>query len=401
MRIQIGLIVAVLTACGVEPDQAGYDDDGGKADGAGAKLRPVTHEERLQYLAKAQLWTPTDIAGKDLRRGPLGAVGYEATPQVTMPCRFVEPEEDKPGGNTPKFLCERAVDKKIVKVKYSRDDLELNRGLAVNGEVYAEAMSTRLFWALGFYADRGYATKVYCAGCPSADPFSIYSGVQSSRLSVREFRNTLVEEKLSGKKIEECVELDEDDPNKCEKTKEDQGWSWTELTTYSRAPVEHIDAVRLLAAFVQHNDNKPAQQRLLCTEIAKDGSCARSVALVQDLGVTFGNKTLFSYHKADLDEWRQEAVWKDPEKCQANLSVHGISGADLSHPIVSEAGRQFLAGLLTQLTDAQIEDLFRGSRVVHQDIEVTEPAQHEAIIAAWVAAFKDKRRQLVDHVCPH
>lgn len=401
MRNQLGLLAALLAAsCAIEPaEMSGEDFDGdGKADGAGPKLRPVTQAERLQYLSKATLWEPRDMAKLNLRQGPLGAVGYEAMPQVTMPCRFVEPEEETPGGKSPKFLCERTVDHKIVKVKYSRDELPGNRDLPVNGETFGEPLGTRLFWALGFFADRNYTTKVYCADCPSGDPWSIYNGGESSRLSLREFRTALVEDKLPGKKIEECVKRSETDPSKCEETREDQGWSWDELTANSKAPREQVDALRLLAAFVQHADNKAANQRMLCTKIAADGSCAQSVAFVQDLGVSFGAKSLFSYDKAKLDAWRQQAVWRDRAKCQANLSVHPAGG--LEHPIVTEAARRFLADLMIQLTDLQIEDLFRGSRVDHRDPTVSDPAQRDLIIAEWVAVFKDKRRQLVDHVCP-
>jgi hypothetical protein len=398
MHVRLAIITAVLaTSACVGVDDA-EDLDGDKADGVGPKLRPVTAEDRLEYLAQAEIWQPTEVATKDLRRGPLGAVGYEADPQVSMPCRFVEPEEETPGGKSPKYLCERAVDQKIVKVKYSRDELAVNASLDINGEVYGEPLGTRLFWALGFFADRNFTTKTFCQNCPSGDPFAVYSGSQQSRVSLREFRNTLVEDKLAGKKIEECTRRADDDPSKCEQTKEDQGWSWDELVARSRAPRVQIDALRLLAAFVQHADNKAANQRLLCVEVAADGRCARSVAFAQDLGTTFGARTLFSYDKAKLSAWRGVAVWKDPAKCQANLRIH--ASGTLSDPVVTEASRRFLADLMIQLTDAQIEDLFRGSRVDRQDPSITDPAQRDAIIADWVAVFKDKRAQLVNHTCP-
>src|SRR6185503_12370847 len=139
---------------------------------------------------------------------------------------------------------------------------------------------------------------------------------------------------------------------------------WDELAKNSRAPREQVDALRLLAAFVQHMDNKATNQRLVCVEIAADGTCKRSLALVQDLGTSFGARTLFGFDKAKLDAWRNVPVWKDPAKCQANLAIHATTlGGDLSDPVVSEAGRRFLADRLSQLSDAQIADLFAGSRV--------------------------------------
>ena len=37
----------------------------------------------------------------------------------------------------------------------------------------------------------------------------------------------------------------------------------------------------------------------------------------------------------------------------------------LDKPVISEAGRAFLAGLLAQLSDAQLHDLFDVSRMLH------------------------------------
>ena len=40
---------------------------------------------------------------------------------------------------------------------------------ASNNEIYAEVASTRLMWALGFYADSWFPVFVTCNNCP-ADP---------------------------------------------------------------------------------------------------------------------------------------------------------------------------------------------------------------------------------------
>ena len=57
--------------------------------------------------------------------------------------------------------------------------------------------------------------------------------------------------------------------------------------------------------FVQHTDNKAAQQRLVCLDDKAEekaeekagephGSCAKPLMLVNDLGQTFGRSNLFS-----------------------------------------------------------------------------------------------------------
>ena len=47
-----------------------------------------------------------------------------------------------------------------------------------------------------------------------------------------------------------------------------RGWSWSELDLVNAeaggAPREQRDALRLLAVFFQHTDNKPANQRIVC-----------------------------------------------------------------------------------------------------------------------------------------
>ena len=63
-------------------------------------------------------------------------------------CAFSYP--DKPlTGVTPKFECD-VVPGDVVKVKYGEN----------NGEVFAEVVASRLFWALGFHRDRMYPVRV-------------------------------------------------------------------------------------------------------------------------------------------------------------------------------------------------------------------------------------------------
>ena len=69
----------------------------------------------------------------------------------------------------------------------------------------------------------------------------------------------------------------------------------------------------------------------------------------------------------------------------------------LKDPVISEEGRKFLAGLLTQLTDQQLRDLFEVARFGRRSL----PDQPAATIDQWVAAFKKKRTEIVSHSCPN
>jgi hypothetical protein len=102
-----------------------------------------------------------------------------------------------------------------------------------------------------------------------------------------------------------------------------------------------------------------------------------------------------------LDTWAQVAVWKDPARCVAELK--GSFTGSLSDPKISEAGRAFLAGLLIQLTDAQLRDLFETARVKRRSSDPSSDPDKEtppARVSEWVTAFKAKRAQIVDQRCP-
>ena len=53
-----------------------------------------------------------------------------------------------------------------------------------------------------------------------------------------------------------------------------------------RRTLEQVDALRLLAVFMQHTDTKPRQQRLLCLPggLTADGVCERPFLLLHDRG---------------------------------------------------------------------------------------------------------------------
>ena len=68
-------------------------------------------------------------------------------------------------------------------------------------------------------------------------------------------------------------------------------------------------------------------------------------------------------------------------------------------PQIGEAGRQFLANLLAQMTDQQLRDLFGVARVDRRSRKPNS-AEPPASVDEWVAAFKAKRDQIVNTRCP-
>ena len=107
--------------------------------------------------------------------------------------------------------------------------------------------------------------------------------------------------------------------------------------------------------------------------------------LMNDVGLTFGRANLANTNlvgSMNLELWSQTPVWKDDAACVGNLP-RSLTGT-LKDPVISEDGREFLADLLAQLSDAQLHDMFEAARV--------DPD-------AWTRAFKAKRQQIVDRRC--
>jgi hypothetical protein len=338
-----------------------------------ASKNPVTEEARFAILQRAQVWTPVSVSEMDIRLGPQGKGAFE--PDAKVPCDYVEQPLD---GNSPKFNC-RVSDGSVVKVKYG------------HGEVEAEILGTRLLWALGFGADRMYPAVVTCRGC-AADPWKDRRPVDETHV----FESAVIERKFQGHAIE---------------TKKTKGWAWPELNMVDArqggAPAEQRNALALLAVFIQHSDSKPEQQRLTCLShdyIDDDsgegtGQCAMPFLLLNDVGQTFGKANYLNRSNlsaVNFDGWSKERIWRDQKSCVANLPLSRTG--TLENPKISEAGRAFLAGLLTQLTDRQIHDLFEVARV---DLRSRKPGSNEppATIDEWVAAFKQKREEIVTRRC--
>jgi len=314
-----------------------------------------TERARVDALGRAIVWQrpPTPIESADLASTP-GALPEE------IRCRFrVEPLN----GTTPKFECELP-DGEVVKVKYS------------GAEPHGEVAASRLLRALGFGADVvWFARRVRCYGCPyfPYPTLTMVSLIGAEKIFARgldydsavDFEWAAVERKYPGEKIE---------------TPEGRGWAFHELARVPTASRVHADALMLLSVFLAHWDNKSENQRLVCLSGAsgRDGRCARPLAMLQDLGGTFGPR------KTDIDGWRRAPIWKDRASCTVTMKTLPHGGATFVDTKISEKGRRFLADRLTRLSDAQIEALFRGARF----------DRHDGTIPAWTALFKSRVRAI-------
>jgi hypothetical protein len=381
-------------------------------------------QQRLRYLATARIWsdpgnvTPEMItAGRPLKQQ---SEGVEAVLRgQPLPCDFAKPGKQL-GGNTPKFAC-RTPRGTTIRVKYSDGSKDGNR------EIFSAVVAAKLLWALGFVSDPIYPITIDCRDCP-ADPMS-GEGPRARRSYLATFQP----------EASRLVMVEGDDAN--------QGWRWGEVDdAIAKLPEGalrdrqrmHFDALTLLGVFIQHGDRKPEQQRLECLSALDtragdahplkgddrgasvfferpDGSaCSEPVIAVQDIGSTFGGagRTSKSTSKMNLKAWTNRPVFKpvkpsssgDVPECRGNLTVSMAAGeGGRGDPRIGEAGRAFLQGRLLLLTDAHVRALMTTARVekLSESHEWRDPKTGTSYtgLDAWVAAFKDKVRQITERRC--
>jgi hypothetical protein len=316
-----------------------------------AEHRTFTVEQRLAVLNRATVWESRDTASLDVRTGPSGPGAF--APEEVVSCDYAG---QSASGHSPKFNC--AITKTDqVKVKYG----------AENGEVYSEVAATRLLWMLGFYADRMYPVKVLCHGCPKH-----INGSKTDDKDVIALPIAAIEREIKGLEV---------------KLRNRRGWEWGELDIAKGSTRAQRDALKLLTVMLQHTDSKSEQQRLVCL----DDDCERPVAMINDLGLTFGRASLYNSNSpssSNLEMWSRTPVWDGKTGCVANIKKSATGTLD--HPVVSEEGRGFLAERLQQISDPQLRDLFTVARF---------DKRRGDSIDAWIAAFKEKREAIVTRRC--
>jgi len=332
----------------------------------------VSAAARHASLARARVWVrpPVPIGSADFTLNPPGADSFD--PAADVDCTF---SRKKVGGTTPKFLCTLASGE-TVKVKYGQP----------NGEVPSEIAATRLLSALGFPTDRMYRVhSVRCRGCPVLPhqalqclakglPSTVCMEGATEGNTVR-FDYAAIERPFDGRKIE---------------AQEDQGWSWYELDQLDPAlggsPRAHVDALRIVALLLAHWDNKGENQRLVCPPDADrpDGSCSAPLAIVQDLGGTFGPS------RVDLPNWKSAPMWGDARACRVSMSTLPFAGGTFGEQRISEEGRKFALQLLRQLSREQLNTLFTAAGVTSFNHVLAEARNADS----WADVFLAKVEQI-------
>jgi hypothetical protein len=327
---------------------------------------PDAAERRQDALARAAFEIP------DHTNGVIGLVARHTTTSDHIPtCRFARTPLS---GTSAKFDC--VFDGgDVVKVKYGR-----------NPEIHAEVAATRLLQRLGYPADSvTIVHRLRCYGCPRfpfeamyfEDRFGLPLVPLEGDEGYTDFDWVAVERKFPAHPIE---------------TETQKGWAWWELEK-SLAPRADIDALRLTAVFLAHWDNKDVNQRLVCLDGPPPGPnapCERPLAMIQDLGATFGPS------KVNLARWRAMPIWRDRHACTVSMAALPFQGASFPDGQISEGGRAKLASRLTTITDDDVERLFADARFPQFQVGTDDTGD----LKAWAAAFRHRADEITTARCP-
>jgi hypothetical protein len=278
-----------------------------------------------------------------------------------------------PNGTSSKFDCALR-DGEVVRVKYGREP-----------EIHAEVAAAHLLSALGYAADRVYMIpSLRCYGCPS-NPFVAMRildllGIHGSAGRVltgpadyADFEWVAVERKFAGTPIE---------------NDERKGWAWWELNKV-RAPIAELDALRLVAVFLAHWDNKEDNQRLVCVDAtphAADQACADSLLMLQDLGSTFGPA------KVNVAQWEATPIWSDRATCTVSMRALPYQGSTFPDARISDAARVRIGRDLASFTDAELRDWLAAARFP----EFYTPTDDERDLAIWTRAYRHRVDQILN-----
>ncbi len=372
---------------------------------------PDSDDERFEYIKKSNSWIGNTSPLAKKIDGPLQEKEIKQfSYNELIECSFSEPlADDPPAGKTPKFWC---IDKNgnRLKIKYQNiNTKELNDG------IFGETLSTRLFWMLGFPADSIYPVQVKCSNCPEK-PWDYIQGYfakvkQDRGEHISEGEKKYIQE-LSKPRVQNLLintaVIEIKFPHDTIEIKKNQGWSWQEfkkiLTKDNHYRIHH-EALALLSAFIQHADNKPEQQRLVCMdeERKKDEKCKNPVIMIQDLGFSFGHGYIDGGRKtstASLNGFINAPIWSSEEQCITKINYYKWTGEEANIQI-SEDGRAFFVNLINQLTDDDLINLFVPARLYLKPELINIEGQDRAVtIMDWIKAFKERTSKISSHRCP-
>jgi len=270
------------------------------------------------------LWRePADIESRDLFLGPGGASMKPDLSRVT----FVKEEK---GGYSKKY-----------RVKDARGRTWVAK---LGKEAQSETSAVRLVWAVGYVSEINYLAP---------------------RLTIE------------GKGTFENVRLEA----RPENVKRFDEWRWTE-NPFARK--RELQGLKVLMALLENWDLKDENNRIL---VVRNGNRNELHYIVSDLGTTFGKtggqKSPVAFIKSikgsrnEPEDYINDAFIDGVEGNTVRLDYHG-KNADLMRDItVAEA--RWIGGLLSRLSDRQIQDAFRAANYSSEQVRLLTGAVRKRI----------------------
>jgi hypothetical protein len=270
------------------------------------------------------LWTePADIASRDLFLGPGGEASKPDLSRVT----FVEEEK---GGYSKKY-----------RVKDGSGRVWVAK---IGKEAQSETAAVRLVWAVGYASEINYLV-------PRLD--------------------------IEGKGTFENVRL-EARPEGVERLDE---WSWESNAFTGR---RELQGLKVLMALMENWDLKDSNNRVL---LARGAGGNELRYIISDLGTTFGKtggqKSPMAFFRSikgsrnEPDDYVEDEFIKGVEGGTVRLHYSG-KNSDMMRG-VSVADAVWIGGLLSRLSDRQLEDAFRAANYAPEEVRMLSRAVRRRI----------------------
>jgi hypothetical protein len=276
-----------------------------------AQEKKEKSDNKVEPTGKAVMWEAVNIAERDLFLGPGG-------------------EEMRPDLSNITFIKE---EKKGASKKYRIKDGAGRIWVAKIGrESQPETAAVRLLWALGYKTEVNYLVPTLTI--PGKGTF------QNVRLEARP---------------DEIERLDE--------------WKWKENPFVG---TKEFQGLKMMMVFFNNWDIVDVQNKILHA----DGASGKELHyIISDLGATFGklgNNNLFIVYRIgrktnNPTKYIDSTFIDDVKDGTIDLAYKG-KNRDLFDDVTVEQGR-WLAELLNQLTDKQIEDAFRAANYSDEDVK--------------------------------
>ena len=286
---------------------------------------------KIQPTGKPVLWKdPGDIASRDLLLGPGG-------------------EEMKPDISNLTFVSEDASG-----FSYGmrvRDGAGRTWVIKLGKESQPETAAARLLWAIGFVSEIHYLFPcVQVKGAPNP-------AKSVPRCEGGGFKNARLEARPEGIK-----RLDE--------------WGWANNPFMG---TKELRGLILMMALINNWDLKDSNNKVIYVPASMTGGEDELHYILSDLGATFGKTGSFLSRSRNAP--KDYAKAKFVESVQGNvvkLSYSGKNKGLMEGITVDDA--KWIGGLLSKLSDKQIEDAFRAGNFTEEEVQTLSKAVRYRII---------------------